>query len=416
MSYLGSSSLWLVVAWLVAHLYVAHRFAQPLASRGRRVTYGIFTASAVVMPAMVVVRQLDHLESLHVVASWIGYLGIGLFTLLFVFSVLRDLGWLGFRGVEWAATSGDDPDDKLVDPERRKIMKIGLNGGVVAAATAATRKGVSQARGVPDVVEVDVPVDNLPRQLEGYRIVQLSDLHIGQTIRRPTVRKIVHRVELLGADLVALTGDVAEGYVRHIRRDVEPLFQLQAPDGVHYVTGNHEYYWNAPRWCEVFADRGFTVHNNDHAVVRRGGARLVVAGCTDYDAGSHIDDHASDPEGAMKGAPDHDASILLAHRPLSVEDAARAGYDLQLSGHTHGGQYWPWIYIAGAYHRFPAGLGKQGDTRIYVSRGTGYWGPPLRLGSPPEITVLTLRDGAHPARERRLDDGQFRARYGTASS
>lgn len=341
------------------------------------------------VPGALLAARLDPLAALHVPAAWIGYLGAGFFTLLFVFTVLRDIGWFGLKGVEWAAT--EPGEERVADPRRRQILKIGLNGGVLTAATLATRRGFDRARGVPDVVELDVPIEGLPPDLEGFRIVQLSDLHVGETIRRPTVQAIADRVAVLDGDLIAITGDLAEGYVRHLRDDVEPLFELDAPEGIHYVTGNHEYYWEPIGWCRYLAERGIRVHNNDHAVVERGAARLVVAGCTDYKAGRHVEEHESDPVGAIEGAGDHDVSVLLAHQPTSLDQAVEAGYDLQLSGHTHGGQFWPWNYIAGFVHDFPAGPGRRGDTRIYVSRGTGYWGPPIRLAAPPEITVLTLR-------------------------
>ena len=403
MSQLLFSLLPFGLLWAAGHIYVAARFGEPMTPRWRRVCWMLFGGHFVLTPTAMVVGRLDHMASLHVVAAWVGYLGAGAFVLLFVFTVLKDLGLVGVWAAGRATSKGKDPGPQ--NPERRRLMKLGINGGVVAATAMATRVGVHQARKIPDVKEVTVPIETLPQGLDGFRIVQLSDMHVGETIRRPRVEAIAERVDALDRDMIAITGDLAEGYVRHVWDDVRPVLELDAPHGTHYVTGNHEYYWNGRDWCEALDAAGLEVLVNDHVVLEEGGARLLVAGCTDYKAGQHIDDHASDPRKAIEGAPPHDVSVLLAHRPTSIEDAAGVGYDLQLSGHTHGGQFWPWNYIAGMVHDFPAGLGRRDDTWIYVSRGAGYWGPPVRLAAPSEITVITLRRGGREeASERWVDD------------
>jgi hypothetical protein len=157
------------------------------------------------------------------------------------------------------------------------------------------------------------------------------------------------------------------------------------------VTGNHEYYWDAPAWCAEVERCGMKVLNNANELVRHGDATLAVGGVTDYRASRHDESQASDPHKAIVGAEDADFKLLLAHQPKSVYEAARAGFDLQLSGHTHGGQFWPWNLVVGLAHPFTAGLDVFESMKIYVSRGTGYWGPPMRLGAPSEITLLTLK-------------------------
>lgn len=411
MSHLVVTIVVMLALWTSAHFYVADRFTEPLSVRWARVVRVLFGVHLLAVPGAMVVARLDVMAPLHMVANWLAFLSAGVFTLLLVFTLIRDLGWFGFETFEHLAGKGEE--GPLADPGRRRWMKMGLNGGVITATALATRRGVLQARRVPDVVEVTVPMKQLPAELDGLRIVQLSDLHVGQTIHRPAVEAIAERADALGGDLVAITGDIAEGFSRHVLDDMRPLFELNPPHGVHYVTGNHEYYWDALDWCRVLDEAGLEVLLNDHCLVEHRGGRLLVAGCTDYKADRHIDEHASDPGGALEGAPAHDTSILLAHQPTSIEQAAPAGYDLQLSGHTHGGQFWPWNYIAGQVHEFSAGLGKREDTWIYVSRGTGYWGPPVRLAAPSEITVLTLRRGGEQlADERRLDSEQFGAKYG----
>ena len=183
---------------------------------------------------------------------------------------------------------------------------------------------------------------------------------------------------------------MVDGSVADLRVHTRRFDALRAPDGVFFCTGNHEYYSGADEWVEEVARYGWIPLLNEHRLIERDGARLLVAGCTDFNADRHGEEHASDPAKAREGAPDHDLSLLLAHQPKSIHAAAAAGYDLQLSGHTHGGQFFPANMFVGFAHPFHEGLGKQDDTWIYVNRGTGYWGPPNRAGVPAEITLIRL--------------------------
>ena len=173
--------------------------------------------------------------------------------------------------------------------------------------------------------------------------------------------------------------------------EIAPLGDLRARDGVFFVTGNHEYFWDAAAWTAKFRALGAQVLNNEHALIRRGGAAIVVAGVTDYSTRHMGAPHGSDPAAALAGAPQDTAKILLAHQPASYAAASAAGFDLQLSGHTHSGQYFPFNLMIGYFQRYYRGLNRHSDMWIYVNRGTGYWGPPLRAGVPSEITLLVLR-------------------------
>jgi predicted MPP superfamily phosphohydrolase len=253
---------------------------------------------------------------------------------------------------------------------------------VLSGAAFLTLVGVVLARR-PRVVRVTVPIQDLPSDLAGFRILQLSDLHIGPTIRRPFVDAVVDRANALRPDLIAVTGDVADGLVPDLRDHVAPLGRLKAPHGTYFVTGNHEYYWDVRGWTRELQRLGLEVLSNEHRVVTRGTGRLLVAGVNDLSA-------AGDPAGAVAGAPPSDVRVLLAHQPRSAFAAKAAGYDLQLSGHTHGGQYFPFNLLVRLFEPFVAGLHRLESMWLYVSRGTGYWGPPLRLGAPAEITLLEL--------------------------
>jgi hypothetical protein len=207
------------------------------------------------------------------------------------------------------------------------------------------------------------------------------------------VEEIVGVVNTLNADIVALTGDLVDGSVEQLAYDVAPLKQIKSALGNYFVTGNHEYYSGVVEWVAELKRLGFSVLLNENQIITRGKAKLLLAGVSDYRGGNFLPSHRSDPQKALNGAPPADAKILLAHQPKNIFDAAKAGYDLQISGHTHGGQFFPWNLLVGFAQPYVSGLHTHQNTRIYVSRGTGYWGPPLRVGSPSEITLIKLVAG-----------------------
>ncbi|HKW40009.1 MAG TPA: metallophosphoesterase [Gemmatimonadales bacterium] len=295
-----------------------------------------------------------------------GFTAMGLSSLLIVFALAGD----ALRLRSWIGTGG---------------FSVAVLGGALAVLAI----GVWRARRPAAVRVVDVPIADLPPDLEGFRIVQLSDLHVGATLKRDFVDRVVSTANELRPDLIALTGDVADGFPRELRDEVAPLAALRAPHGKYFVTGNHEYYWDAAGWVRELEELGFDALVNRHRVIYQGAARIVVAGVTDLSSGG-LAGHRSDPAAAVAGAPASDVKLLLAHQPKSAFAARAAGYDLQLSGHTHGGQYFPFNLLVRLFQPFVAGLHRLEAMWLYVSRGTGYWGPPLRLGAPAEITLIQL--------------------------
>jgi predicted MPP superfamily phosphohydrolase len=199
------------------------------------------------------------------------------------------------------------------------------------------------------------------------------------------------------ADMIAVTGDLVDGSVRQLAEHTQSMSRLSARHGVYFVTGNHEYYSGVSGWIAELRRLGVQVLINEHVVLRHEGAEIVVAGVTDYSAHHYDPSHKSDPAAAIAGAPlDAAVRVLLAHQPRSAFAAAPAGFHLQLSGHTHGGQFFPWNFFVRLQQPFTAGLHRLGSLWIYVSRGTGYWGPPKRLFAPSEITQLRLVPGYAP--------------------
>ncbi len=238
---------------------------------------------------------------------------------------------------------------------------------------------------------VIVPLTKLPRSLSGYSIVQLTDIHVGPTIGRAFIEQLVRKTNAASPDLIVITGDLVDGSVEELGPLVEPLRGLRAPDGVFFVTGNHEYYSGADAWIAFVESLGIRVLRNERLALRDGGAGgLDLAGVDDWGAKELLLHHGPDLPKALAGRDEARAVVLLAHQPKAVVEAAEKGVDLVLSGHTHGGQMFPFNYLVSLQQPFVEGLHRVDGTQIYVSRGTGYWGPPMRLGAPAEITHLVL--------------------------
>jgi uncharacterized protein len=277
------------------------------------------------------------------------------------------------------------------DPERRLLLQRAL-GGAAAAVSAglgalALREGLARVA----VRDVEVALARLPRALDGFTIVQLTDVHVGgQTLHRRFIEEIVATTNGLEADLVAITGDLVDGSVDELRDAVAPLSGLRARHGVYFVTGNHEYYSGVEEWVAHLPTLGVRVLRNERVLVGAGADSFDLAGINDYNARG-IPGHEPDLGQALAGRDAARALVLLAHQPRAVHEAAEHGVGLQLSGHTHGGQIWPWNLAVYLQQPFVAGLASHKGTKIYVSRGTGYWGPPMRLGAPAEITRIRLR-------------------------
>jgi len=328
-----------------------------------------------------------------------GLFATGWFSSLCVLAMLRDLVLLPLVWVVGARQAG--------------IIEAGSAGGVVVLALLATAVGFINARRRARIVRVEVPLADLPPALHGFSIVQVSDVHVGRTIKRRYVEAIVAAVNELRADLIAVTGDVVDGSVQELAPHTAPLAHLKARYGTFLVTGNHEYYSGEAAWRAEFARLGLRVLMNEHVVLEHRGASLVVAGVTDFSAHRFDAAQKSDPQAALAGAPPTAAArILLAHQPRSAPEAARAGFDLQLSGHTHGGQFWPWMFFVRLQQPFTAGLHRLDRLWVYISRGTGYWGPPKRFGAPSEITLLHLVPLAadpRPVKAHRLMSRPFTA-------
>jgi uncharacterized protein len=348
----------------------------------------LLVVSALLMPMGLVARRFAG-GGMAAVLTWLGLIFMGLFSSLFVLTLLRDallvLAWLASWMGAMAGMDADAAHTLLGAFQTWSAAAVPLLGLLVTAW------GFWNARRTARVVRVDVPIAGLPSALHGFTVAQISDIHVGPTIKHAYLARIVTRVNALGADMVAITGDLVDGRVADLQRHVEPLASLKSTHGTFFVTGNHEYYSGAHAWIDELRRLGLTVLMNEHVVLNHAQAQMVVAGVADFTAHHFDKAHQSDPAAAMRGAPGAAGlRMLLAHQPRTAHAAADAGFDLQLSGHTHGGQFWPWNHFVQFQQPFTSGLNKVKDLWVYTNSGTGYWGPPKRFGVPSEITHLRL--------------------------
>lgn len=367
---------------VLLHLYLGSRLIDGLGLTGAAAVAGwsVLLVLFASVPAGFIIQRAGP-RWLGLPLWWVSHLWIGVFGLLLVAVLAGDVARL-----VWTA---------VADPSAQGLARaLQLEAAaVLGLMVPAIAFGYRTARGPAKVEEVQVPISGLGPGLAGLRVVQISDLHIGQTLDGRFLERVVEQVNSQDPDVVAITGDLVDGSVSRLRSQVASLGRLKAKLGVFYVNGNHEYYSGPEAWERHVASLGITVLHNEHRVIRRGADALVVAGVTDHNGGAFGPEHESRPDLAVVGAPEGVPRILLAHQPRSAFAAAQHGYQLQLSGHTHGGQIFPFMAFIRLQQPVVSGLKKLAGMWVYTSRGTGYWGPPLRIGPAPEITVLTLVAG-----------------------
>lgn len=314
----------------------------------------------------------------------IGYGWLGTSFLLVVMLLLTDLGKLSARGVRRLMKRAP------TNPERRLALARILAGSIAFTGFSSTAKGAVSALGTIPIRRIRVSLSRLSSSMNGTRIVQISDLHIGPILKRSWVESVVAQVMSLEPDLIVITGDLVDGTVENLRDDVAPLAKLKAKAGVFFVTGNHEYYSGAPAWVEHVQQLGIRVLQNENVPIGKGDDAFYLAGVNDFESARHKVGHAHDVAASVRGIPPNREILLLAHQPRSVGDAAKHGVGLQLSGHTHGGQIFPWTCFVTLQQPFVSGLHQVQNTWLYISRGTGFWGPPMRIGAPPEISLIEI--------------------------
>ncbi len=374
----------ILTAYIGGSRYLANRliFEPQLSEPWTTILFGMFLVLAVT-PALQALAERVSPPSVSRFVAWPAnlFLGMAFYLLIGLFAADVTLLLVG-------AAVGDDFG--LVVPRSRALA-------VVVFAAIAAVVGMSSALAPPRIHKLSIHLARWPAALDGLRIVQISDIHIGSMLDARFARSIVDRVNALTPDLIAVTGDLVDGPVKHLRDDVAPFADLRAPHGVFFVTGNHDYYSGADPWLDHVRELGMQPLRNERVTISHEGAHFELAGVDDHRANLFGPGHGEDVPTALAGRDPADAVVLLAHDPSTFSAAIKADVDLQLSGHTHGGQIWPFNLLVKAAVGFVAGHYRRGTSQLLVSRGTGYWGPPMRLRAPAEILEITLHPESIPA-------------------
>ena len=313
---------------------------------------------------------------------WLGF-AFQTFFLVLAIDLLRGIGGLGMQ-LAGMAPLWPDPTQGL---QAWRVVAGAAAGTTFLATVFAIWWGLSRLV----VRRVEVPLSRLPAALDGFTILHLSDTHLDLVHGRKWIQGVVDRANALKADLIAFTGDLAEGSVAQFGHHAEPIRELSAPHGVYFVTGNHEYFHDLNGCLAYLEEAGVRVLRNERVPIGVGEDRFDLAGVDDHDGARIAPDHGPDLERALHGRDPRREVVLLAHQPRIIKEAAEQDVGLVLSGHTHGGQIWPFSYLVYLQQPYVKGLKTLGGTHLYISSGTGFWGPPMRLGTTAEMALITLR-------------------------
>jgi uncharacterized protein len=373
------------------HLYLWKRLIKDTTQPGRTrwlLTAGIVGLALLVVAALIGSRIVGPSRSGWF--AWPGFVWFGLAAYLFLILLVLEPVRLVLR--HWVTQESPDTEQPDASPAINRRLFL-ARASAVAAGTASmglVGTGAAIALGPPDLVSVPVRLRRLDLAFNGFRIAVVSDIHLGPLTGRAHTERIVRMINESEPDLVAIVGDLVDGTVEELGGAAQPLRDLVSREGTFFVTGNHEYYVDdPPSWLRELERLGVQPLRNENTAIRRGAAAFDLAGINDY-AGAERSE-PPDFDRALTGVDSSRPTILLAHQPVMVDEAAARGVDLQLSGHTHGGQVWPFHYLVRAVQPSIAGLSTVGDTQLYVTRGAGFWGPPVRIGAPPDISMVTLQ-------------------------
>ena len=384
------------------HLYLWKKLVKDTTGPGRTrwVLSAVLVAlAALLFATLILPRTIGVTESAWF--AWPGYLWFGLVAYLFLTLLVLEPVRLALRGwAKRAPLAATETAVSVPPAEKKPTASATLNrrlflarASAVAAGAASiglVGVGTANAVGPPDLLRVPIRLPRLEPAFNGFRIAVVSDIHLGPLAGRARTERIVRMINEAEPDLVAIVGDLVHGTVEELGSAAEPLQDLDSREGTFFVTGNHEYFVeDTPSWLRELERLDVQPLRNENTAIRRGAAAFDLAGVNDI-AGEKRSE-PPDFDRALSGVDPARPTILLAHQPILVEEAAARGVDLQVSGHTHGGQMWPFHYIVRLVQPSLAGLSTVGNTQLYVTRGTGFWGPPVRIGAPPDITVLSLQ-------------------------
>jgi uncharacterized protein len=370
---------------LLLHLYLYFRLVRPLfpAGRGRMAIAGVLVAMTVLLMARgSIPRDGGWLADLY---PQVAYTWMAVVLCTFVAVLIGDLVRLG--ALVHRRLSKAPP---AVDESRRHFIAHTVPRGIAIGSGVLSGYGIARAFDDAELNELAVRIPKLPSALDGISIVQLTDVHVGPFIRRRYLDRLVEQANALDPDIMVITGDLVDGSVAELGSAVAGLAALQARYGTYFVTGNHDYSSGDRQWCAFLESLGITVLRNRRVSIGDAGGSFDLVGVDDWSGARRRRGTGYDLDAAMLGRDPQRAAVLLAHQPTNFAAAAAAGVDLQISGHTHGGQIFPMTALVGLAYPYSRGLYQAGASQIFVGRGCGFWGPPARLGSPREIVKLVL--------------------------
>jgi predicted MPP superfamily phosphohydrolase len=370
------------------HWYIFHRLVvdTALPTPARTVLGMAFVGLVLSIPlSFIASRVLDRTAARYFVVPvyiWLG-LAFQTFFLILGIDLIRGIGALGIRLARL---------EPLWSNPSEALQAWRVTAGAAAATTVlATSFAIWWGLTRLAVRRLDVPLARLPRAMDGFTILHLSDIHLDLVHGRRWLMEVVTRANALEPHLIAITGDLAEGSVPQFGGDAEPIRELNAPHGVFFVTGNHEYFHDLDGWLEYLTNAGVRVLRNERVSIGTDDVCFDLAGVDDHEGERLAPGHGPDLGKALEGRAPQREVVLLAHQPRIIKEAARNDVGLVLSGHTHGGQIWPFSYLVYLQQPYVKGLHEENGTRLYLSSGTGFWGPPMRLGTTAEMALITLR-------------------------
>lgn len=362
------------------HVFIVRSLSRNMgiSERGRkRLKYLLLTLGATSPLSFILYRMLPELAPfVSVLVTWIGFALL----LTIILLICEAAFFLKFRSKQ------------EVNLNRRLFLTRSTSAAAVFGAGGTGSFGVNVALSGPVVKNVEIALKKWPQSLSGFKIAQITDLHVGPSIHREYVEDVVSKINALDADLVVLTGDIVDGTIDLLREHVQPLKTLKSKNGVFMVTGNHEYYAGVVPWLDEFAAMGIRVLRNENLVIKNGDASFALVGVDDYAAKDVVPGHVYDLDRALQGRDPQLTTVLLAHQPRGFQKAVEKGVDFQISGHTHGGQIWPFGLFVSFVQPYVKGLHHVEESCIYVSCGTGFWGPAMRVNAPSEITLFNLKN------------------------
>ncbi|RLA06689.1 MAG: hypothetical protein DRQ51_08570 [Gammaproteobacteria bacterium] len=369
------------------HFYLWHRLVKKTALNKKlhKITSAIIIILALLMPINMILLKFYPLNAIYSFA-WLMFLWLGLMFFLFFWLIVSDFIYL----IIFLMLKTIPRRKIKLNPQRREFIARAVAVNSLVLSSGMGILGVKNYYADPIIKKIDIRLHNLPNIFKGFKILQISDLHLGQMMDKEKLSKVVEQVNLQNPDLIVITGDLVDGRVEVLSDEIQPLKNLKSPYGTFFITGNHEYYSGVESWIKEITKLNIKVLQNEAVRIKKDNDFIYLSGVHDYGAEKTGSDLIADYEKALGKLDKNKNIILLAHQPSAIKKITDYKVDLMLSGHTHGGQIWPFNYLVGLLQPHMKGLKKYRNTQLYINQGTGCWGPPLRVGTFNEITKIIL--------------------------